>query len=228
MDELLKKTHPVGIDAEVPVKIAGGARPEQKPAGQRTAGEIEGPVAAVKNHLDHIGVGGDFRVGELAGRGRHDHLRVSAQGCGQLADELRGKDRLVPLDVDHHVSRGQLQKVRRLGQAVAARGMVGPGHHRLAPETLHAVPDARVVGDHPKSVQSLNGAGPAHRPAESGAFPQWAPEACRETGWSRAGRDKGENLHKYFLLFMFYLKYRKPFFNFLQMKKIKVFVILYL
>ena len=58
--ELLEELHPVGVDADVPVKIGGVAVP---PEGQGAAGEIEGAAGPVEDHLDRVGVGGQLQVG---------------------------------------------------------------------------------------------------------------------------------------------------------------------
>ena len=117
------------------------------------------------------------------------------KGAANWPMSSSGKERLVALDVDHEVFRGQVQQVCRLGQAVAARGMVGPGHHRLPAETLHAVPDARLVGGHPKAVQFLNLPGLLPDPLDQGLAGNERQGLPRKAGGAVAGGDKGHQSH---------------------------------
>ncbi len=73
-----------------------------------------------------------------------------------MGDELRGKDRLVPLDIDDDVLGGQVKERGGFGQAVAPRGVVLPGHEDPAAEGLHALLDAPIIGGHPDPVQILD------------------------------------------------------------------------
>ena len=121
-------------------------------------------------------------------RGDHDHFGVPAQNRGQLGDEVRGKDRLVPLDVDDDVLGGQVEEPGGFGQAVAARGVVLPGHEGPAAESGDAIEDAPIIGGHPDPVQILHLQGLLIGPLDQGLAQDQAPGVCPESGWSRSGR----------------------------------------
>ena len=114
-----------------------------------------------------------------------------------MGDEVRGKDRLVPLDVDDDVLGRQVEEPGGFGQAVAARGVVLPGHEDPAPEGLHALLDARIIGGHPDPVQILDLQGPLIDPLDQG-FPQDQRQGLpRKAGGAEAGGDEGDGFHKF-------------------------------
>ena len=128
-------------------------------------------------------------------RGDHDHFGVPAQNRGQLRDELRGKDRLVPLDVDDDVLGRQVEERRGFGQAVAARGVVLPGHEGLAAESGDAIPDAPIIGGHPDPVQILHLQGLLIGPLDQGLPQDQRQGFARKAGGAEAGRDDGDGFH---------------------------------
>ena len=115
--------------------------------------------------------------------------------AARLRDEVRGKDRLVPLDVDDDVLGGQVEERRGFGQAVAARGVVLPGHEGPAAEGLDAIPDARIIGGHPDAVQILDLQGLLIDPLDQGLPQDKRQGFAREAGGAEAGGDDGDLFH---------------------------------
>ena len=104
-----------------------------------------------------------------------------------MGDEVRGKDRLVPLDVDDDVLGGEAQEPRSLGQAVAPRGMVLPGHEGPAPEGFDAILNAPVIRGHPDPVQILDLQGLLVGPLDQGLTQDQRQGFSREAGGARSG-----------------------------------------
>ena len=113
-----------------------------------------------------------------------------------MGDEVRGKDRLVALDVDDDVLGGQVEPRGGFGQAVAARGVVVPGHDGPAAERLDALLNAPIIGGHPDPVQILDLKGLLIGPLDQG-FPQDQRQGfARKAAGAEAGGDDGDLLHK--------------------------------
>jgi len=117
------------------------------------------------------------------------------QNRGQLGDEVRGKNRLVPLDVDDDVLGGQVEEPRGFGQAVAARGVVLPGHEGPAAERGDAIPDARIIGGHPDSVQILDLQGLLIGPLDQRLAQDKGQGFARKAAGAEASGDDGDLSH---------------------------------
>ena len=119
---------------------------------RRGAGEIERPQARrpdrASDRLDDVGIAALFVAADHGGERRDIHRRVAKRSCDGT-DGLRRDGRQVALQVDYGVVAPiGIDDGERLEDAVGARWMVLPRHHRLAADLMDGIGDEERVGRH--------------------------------------------------------------------------------
>ena len=164
----------------------------------RRAAEIQRVALLVHDHLD------DIRIAKFLQRRNRMCCRAHAGVC-PLVQQIghgmhqQGIDhRLITLHVDDHMAVIEAQQVASLGQAVAARGMVGTGQYRLDAVGGTGVDDRVVVGGHHHAYRTRSGRRGdalchAHHHGYAGNGGQrLVGQACR----GQPGRDQDGECHR--------------------------------
>ena len=100
------------------------------------------------------------------------------------------------MEFDDDILGGQVEESGGFGQAVAARGVVVPGHDYLPAEGRHTLPDAGIISGHPDGVQTLDLEGLLIDPLDQ-RFPQDGRQGfAGEAAGAEAGGDDGDGFHK--------------------------------
>ena len=97
-DELIQKGAAVAVEAHV--AVTGEARLRISGIGQGAAAEVEGAAGVIQHRFDDIGVVLEGGVVQGVDGGDHADAVIGSEAGGEFADEGRGDEGFVALDVD--------------------------------------------------------------------------------------------------------------------------------
>ena len=158
-NKLTEHTGTITIDANVPeiadairkVHVLGSSPrwPEVPGPGNRCPTEIMSHAPGIEDHFHNIGVEHLAGIVNPLAQCCDGGLLVLFKVIGNLINQFRRYQRLVPLNVDHAMIRIQLQLPRHFFKAVCATGMMGRGHDDFCTKTKTRLLDTGIVGrDH--------------------------------------------------------------------------------